>query len=84
MSTIEFSKSEKEIVIGKIQSYLDDELDFEIGQFDAEFFMDFLSREIGAYYYNRGLHDARLVLERKLKDIDDDLYAIEMPTQISR
>jgi len=42
--------------------------------------LDFVSKELGAYYYNRGLHDARAVLENKLSAIDEDLYAIEKET----
>ena len=84
VSKIEFSKEEKELLVRKIQSYMGEELNFEIGQFDAEFLLDFLSGELGAYYYNRGLEDARLVVERKLDTIDEDIYAIEKPTEFSK
>jgi uncharacterized protein (DUF2164 family) len=84
VSKIEFSKDEKELLVRKIQSYMDDELSFEIGQFDAEFLLDYFSEEMGAYYYNRGLEDARLVVERKLDAIDEDIYAIEKPTEFSK
>ncbi|NNJ91254.1 MAG: DUF2164 domain-containing protein [Gammaproteobacteria bacterium] len=84
MSKIEFSKEEKELLVRKIQSYMDDELSFEIGQFDAEFLLDYFSEEMGTYYYNRGLEDARLVVERKLEAIDEDIYAIEKPTEFSK
>ncbi|WP_306416214.1 DUF2164 domain-containing protein [Thalassotalea mangrovi] len=49
----------------------------DLGQFDAEFLLDFFSKEIGAYYYNRGLHDARAIFEERIQTIDDDIYAIE-------
>ena len=84
VSKIEFSKEEKELLVGKVQSYMDEELNYEIGQFDAEFLLDFFSEEIGAYYYNRGLEDARLVVERKLDTIDEEIYAIEKPTEFSK
>ncbi len=84
MSVVELSKEEKEVVVRKIQAYVQEELDFDIGQFDAEFLLDFFSQHIGAYYYNQGLYDARSVLESKLKDIDDALYEIEKPTEFSR
>ena len=78
MSKIEFSKEEKELLVIKVQSYLQEELDFEIGKFDAEFFLDYVSEELGAYFYNRGLEDARLVVERKLESIDEDIYSIDI------
>ncbi len=84
MTKIEFSKEEKAIIVDKIQRYFNAELDQGIGQFDAEFLLDFFSGEIGAYYYNRGLSDARLILERKLEDISEAFYEIEKPGAFSR
>lgn len=80
MSTIDFTSNEKEAMVQKLQAYFEQELNQDLGQFDAEFLLDFVSKELGAYYYNRGLHDARAVLENKLSAIDEDLYAIEKET----
>ena len=84
MSMIEFTKDEKEIITRKIQLYFHEELDQEIGQFDAEFLLDFFAEEIGPYFYNRGLYDAQTVLESKLENISDAFYEIEKPTQFTR
>ena len=80
MSTIDFTSKEKEAMVEKLQAYFEKELDQDLGQFDAEFLLDFVSKELGAYFYNRGLHDARAVLDNKLSTIDEDLYAIEKET----
>lgn len=80
MSEIEFSNQQKEQIVNKLQSYFEQQLDQELGQFDAEFLLDFISKELGSYYYNQGLQDARNVLEQRLQTIDDDLYAIEKDT----
>lgn len=77
MSDIKFTKHEKAAMVDKLQAYFERELDQELGQFDAEFLLDFVSKELGAYYYNRGLHDARGIFEARVKTIDDDIYAIE-------
>ena len=77
MSDIEFTNPEKETMVDKLQSYFDKELDQELGQFDAEFLLDFFTKELGGYYYNRGLHDARAIFEERVQTIDDDIYAIE-------
>jgi uncharacterized protein (DUF2164 family) len=82
MSEIEFSKQEKEAVVGKIKGYFSQELDQDIGQFDAEFLLDFFTKEIGGYYYNRGLHDAQALIESRLVDIADAIYEIEKPTEL--
>ncbi len=77
MSKIEFTKEEVESMVQKLQTYFSTELNQDIGQFDAEFLLDFVSREIGAHYYNRGLFDARAIFESKIETIDDEIYAIE-------
>lgn len=84
MSKIEFSKEEKEVIIRKIQMYFREELDQEIGQFDAEFLLEFFSEEVGAYHYNRGLYDAQAILEKRLDSISDAIYELEKPTDLSR
>ncbi len=84
MAKIEFTKAEKEIITRKIQQYFKKELDQELGQFDAEFLIDFIGEEIGAYFYNRGLRDALSVIESKLADVADAIYEIEKPTIFTR
>ena len=79
MAEVKLSKEKKEALVGKIKRYFDDELSLDIGQFDAEFLLDFFSRELGPYLYNQGLQDARAILESKLHDIDDAIYEIEQP-----
>lgn len=79
MPTIELSKDEKAQLVRKLQQYLDDELQVELGQFDCEFLLDFISKEFGATYYNQGLSDAQALINKKLEDISDTLYELEMP-----
>lgn len=81
MSTISFAKNEKELLINKIQRYFQDELDQELGQFDAEFLLDFFSKEVGTYYYNQGLNDAKTVLAGKLDTLMEAIDEIEKPTE---
>ncbi len=80
MAEIEFSKAQKDIIVQKLQDYMNRELDYEIGQFDAEFLLDFFSAEVGAFYYNQGLQDARAVIVNQLENIDEAIYEIEKPT----
>ena len=84
MSKIEFSKEENEIIIKKIKLYFSEELNQEIGQFDAQFLLDFFANEIGAYFYNRGLYDAQAILERKLEGISEAIYELEKITEFRR
>ena len=84
MPNIDFSKDEKAVIVRKIQLYFSEELKQQIGQFDAEFLLDFFSQELGAYYYNRGLNDAQAVLSAKLDDIQDAIYQLEQPTEFKK
>ena len=84
MSQITFSKEEKELIVRKIQLYFSEELKQQIGQFDAEFLIDFVSQELGGYFYNRGLYDAQAVLNAKVEDIQDAMYQLEQHTDFKR
>jgi len=80
MSDIKFSKQEQDIITNKIQRYFEDELEQEIGQFDAQFLLDFFTKEVGVYYYNHGLYDAQVILTRKLEDISEAILGLEKMT----
>ena len=84
MSEIKFSKEEIEIISKKIQLYFSEELDYEIGQFDAQFLLDFISEAIGPYFYNRGLYDAQSILENRMDSIFEAIYDIEKITEFRK
>jgi uncharacterized protein (DUF2164 family) len=84
MAEIEFTKEEREIIGKKIQLYFSQELDHEIGQFDAQFLLDFFAEEVGVYFYNRGLYDAQAILERRLEDVSEAIYELEKITEFSK
>ena len=84
MSKIEFTRAEINHISRKLQDYCATELDSELGQFDAEFLMEFISRELGAYFYNRGLRDAQALFEGRMADVADAIYDIEQPTDLLR
>jgi uncharacterized protein (DUF2164 family) len=79
MSNIKFSNLEKEQLVNKMQKYFERELDQEIGQFDAEFLLDFFSKELGSYYYNRGLYDAQAVLGERVDQLTEAIDELEQP-----
>ncbi|UTW13571.1 DUF2164 domain-containing protein [Marinobacterium rhizophilum] len=79
MAVIEFSKDEKAALVLQVQRYFRDELDQDLGQFDAEFLLDFFSEKMGVYYYNRGLLDAQAVLSGRLDDMLEAISEIEKP-----
>ena len=76
---MKFSNEEKQRMVRKITDYFEQELDVEIGGFQAEFLMDFIGEEFGAYFYNRGLYDAEALLNSKIAEISDTLLELEKP-----
>lgn len=79
MDKIEFSKEEKEMMVQKVKMYFREELDQDIGNFDAEFLIDFFAGEMGGFYYNRGLYDAETLISEKISEISDLLLQLEKP-----
>ena len=77
MSKIEFSAAQKEQLIQKLQKYMSSELEIELGQFDADFLLDFISKEFGSHYYNQGLYAAQTVLADKIDSLTDAIYQLE-------
>ena len=77
MPVVEFSQDEKAAITQKLQRYLLDELGADIGRFDAEFFLDFISGELGFCFYNRGLYDAQTVLNARFEEMGDAIVALE-------
>jgi len=71
------SANEKSRLVERIQHYLLTELDCDAGQFDTEFFLDFLTKELKGYYYNQGLYDAQAILSNKIEDINEAISELE-------
>ncbi|MFC3151894.1 DUF2164 domain-containing protein [Litoribrevibacter euphylliae] len=78
MAEIKFTREEKDLIVQKVKMYFREELDQEIGQFDAEFLLDFFTEEIGPHFFNKGLADAKTIIDQHVLNIEDALYEIEM------
>ncbi|ELB2155329.1 DUF2164 domain-containing protein [Vibrio parahaemolyticus] len=79
---IKLERAQKETLASAIQDYMQDELSTEIGQFDSEFLIDFITDKLGAVYYNKGVADAKAVIERRMLEMSDELYEIEQEVSI--
>jgi len=79
MSEIKFSKEEKAVIVNKIKIYFHEELNQEIGGFDAEFLLDFFAEELGVYFYNRALSDVHAMVDEQMTMVVDKIYEMEKP-----
>ncbi len=81
MKPITFTREETKAIVGEIQDYFRDELDQSIGAMPAEMLMAFFADKMGAYFYNRGLHDAQALVRKKIDDVSDEIFSLEQPTR---
>jgi len=81
MSEIRLDEQSKTEIIEKLKQYFDDELNQQLGGFEAEFLLDFFAKSIGSYYYNQGLADALKAFEAKLEEFNDLVYQLEQPIE---
>lgn len=79
---IKLERAQKEALATAIQDYMQDELDVEIGQFDSEFLIDFITEKLGVIYYNKGVEDAKLLVERRMLEVSEELYEIEQEVKL--
>ena len=73
MENIKFSKEHQQEIVQKLQKYFD----YELGQFDAGFLLDFMRENIGIYFYNQGVFDSQAILSKRIDDIQDAILQLE-------
>lgn len=77
MQPIQFSREETADITARLRTYFRDELEMDLAALPAEMLLDFLSREIGPFFYNRALYDAQAVVAKKAEDIGEALAGLE-------
>lgn len=80
MTQITLSKEQIAQTVAKIKAYFTTELNQEIGGFEAEFLIEFFAKEIGPYFYNSGLADAKKVFEQQLEEAGYMVDELKQPT----
>lgn len=78
---IKLPKEDKTEIIKNVQTYFEQERSESIGDLGAEHLIDFFINEIGPYIYNKAIDDARLMINERLSQVEDELYTLEKPTQ---
>lgn len=80
MSEIKFSREEADGLVHKIKAYVGSELGQDIGSFEAEFLLEFFAKEVGPYFYNRGLADAHTLFLERTEELSYLIQELEKPT----
>ncbi len=84
MTIFNFTKQERDTIVQKIQQYFTDELNQDIGQFDAGFLLDFVSEEVGPYFYNKGVQDSQAMLQKRIDGVLEAIDSLEKPISTRR
>jgi len=71
------TREELQEAASRLRAYLRDDMEVEVGQLPAEMLIEFIERDIGRLFYNRGLRDAEIVVRQKVEDVADALYGLE-------
>lgn len=58
MNDIELSQAQRDLLRDRLSKYYAETFDLELEQFDAEFFVDFIAKELGPLFYNAGIEEA--------------------------
>ena len=74
---ITFSREEIAALTPRLQAWFRDEYEVELGALAAQMLIDFLAREMGPAFYNRGLYDAQAVLAGRLDEINEAILSLE-------
>ncbi|GAD57895.1 DUF2164 domain-containing protein [Brevundimonas sp. BAL450] len=82
MKPIELTREARAAAATRLQAWLKDELDQEVGGLQAEMLLDELAAELGPLFYNRGVADARAVVAGRAEDLDEALYGLERQTSL--
>ena len=77
--TLDYSNEDLTRLVDGIRTHFATEFEFELGRFEAEEFLEFITTLVGPHFYNRGLYDAQAALMAKIDDINDAIYQLEMP-----
>lgn len=67
----------KEFLV-KLQKFLLDEYELDLGEFEAEELFEFFCEKIGPLFYNSGIMDARKFMEQRFLEATEDLVTIEI------
>ena len=77
MSKFSFTQAEKDQLIPKLKQHMSAEFELYLGGFEAEFLLDFIAKEFGSSFYNKGLQDAQAVVLERMEMINEEIYALE-------
>ena len=75
---IELADDRRQRLIVRVQGFYLQEFDEEISPFRAEQILEFFLGALGPQLYNQAVQDARAFVQRRLDELDGEVYAPEV------
>ncbi|WP_257348549.1 DUF2164 domain-containing protein [Pseudalkalibacillus decolorationis] len=81
---LKIPKEDRDQMIQNVQVYFIEERGEEIGDLAAGFLLDFFIKEAGPYIYNKGVRDAKDILQQKVVNMEEDIDALQRPIELHK
>ncbi len=75
--SIELDKPTRATLEASIIKYCERQLDYDLGNLDAAFLLDYVLAEIGPCVYNQAVKDVQNNLLRRVNEVDTEVFADE-------
>jgi uncharacterized protein (DUF2164 family) len=79
MPIVRIATDDREFLRTRLTTYLQNELNVDLGRFEADFMLDMIVETFGPYFYNAGLRDAQAALLRRIDDVRSAIDELERP-----
>jgi len=67
--SVPLTKEQKTAATSKIKEYIQINFNIEIGNLQSEIFLDYITKHIGIYYYNKAVADSLSFMSEKAEDL---------------
>ncbi|WP_435930325.1 DUF2164 domain-containing protein [Dryocola sp. BD613] len=71
MKNLKLPNDDYQNLVAHIVDYMEDKHDLQLGQFEAEFFLDELVKKIAPLFYNQGLNKAIDVIHNNVLTLEE-------------
>ncbi|MBN8237079.1 DUF2164 domain-containing protein [Halobacillus kuroshimensis] len=76
---VKLKKEQQEYMAERIKEWFELERGEVIGDLAADQWVHQMAEEMGPFFYNKGVEDARRMVEQKVMNVDEDLRSLERP-----
>ena len=72
--SVELSEERRAELVLRLQGFFLEQFEEQLSEFRAEHLLDFVLEAVGPQVYNQAVQDARAVMQRKLDDLEGEVW----------